>query len=463
MIRLQETYASSVVTRSKLSWRGSHVFGHRNLSLKMPSPSIFKQHQGEYCIEPEPLIQPEHKPKATLNGIKLTVYHMYKRELAREANGNFQKSKAEELWTFLLVLTFAVLVGSVVYNADSLKYFLDQWKELGLITFAFPIAIFIILKLSLVLRWVLYWLVVATCVLFILNSFGSNREVAFWVFIGFVVIEIVTIVVYMISRLVYPRFMAYLAKKDPVQFWGIKPIPNREGYFTRKGFLREKRFSYVGEVNALNQPHGYGNWTSEWVMGEILSGFWKNGIPVGPFKAQEYRTGYSFSNLRIGVAATDFGGFKNSTFKRTDRVLYGVTSVECSTSGKFFNDLPRAILIADPFTTMNVMKVPTMLESLLHIDDHESVENPKSKRIVMTFDPIKGISIDGFIPKTRNSKFGFTVQCVGDCSNQETMKLKTLDIDGWQKSVEKEVLLYVPGFNCTLEDACETLGQSKKN
>ena len=430
----------------------------------MPA-TVVKPDDESYCIEPETSMTDVLQHKATLTGIKQTVYHMYKRELAREVNGNFQKSQAEQMWTFLLVLTFAVLVGSVVYNADSLKYFLDQWKELGLITFAFPIAIFIILKLSLVLRWVLYWLVLATCILFILNSFADNRDVAFWVFIGFVVIEIITIVAYMFSRLLYPQFMAYWAKNDPIQFWGIRPIPNREGSFTRKGFWREKRFSYLGEVNALNQPDGYGNWTSEWPMGELLSGFWKNGVPVGPFKAQEYRTGYSFSNLRIGVTATDLGGFRKSTFKRSKKILYGVASVECSTSGKFFNDLPRANLLVDPYAELSVVTPATMLENIVHIDDHETScqtkINFKARRIVMTFDPIKGVSIDGYIPKSRSAKYGFSVQCIGDYVRQENPKLKHLEIEGWQKSVEKEVLLYVPGFNCTLEDACETLGQSK--
>ena len=122
-----------------------------------------------------------------------------------------------------------------------------------------------------------------------------------------VVTKTVTFIVYLYTRIIYPKLVFQinevmsLSQKDPNKFWNIEH--RSEEYFDCRRlsiFKSRSRFSYKGQVDENKQPHGFGSWTSEWETGEVLSGLWDHGKPIGPFKSREYRTGYSFSNVRIG-------------------------------------------------------------------------------------------------------------------------------------------------------------------
>jgi esterase/lipase superfamily enzyme len=407
------------------------------------------------------VFSPEMSTRVTKEGLAKTVFHMATREVRRESSGNFKKSQVEELWTLLLILTFAMLVGAVAYGANGIQYFLDTWQELGLITFAFPIAIFVTLKLSLVLRWVFYWLVVATLILFLVNSFELPKdyaaEVGKYVFFGFAIVEGLTVIVYLWIKLLLPYLLInFLLKKDALRWWGVEEH-TKIGHFKRKYWWGSyRRFSYIGETNESCQPHGVGAWTSEWQMGEILTGKWENGIPVGPFRSQEYLTGYSFSNLRIGFVATDAAGFQGMSFNVTNGLCYGVASVECSISGKFFNDLPHAKMIIDPYMGNVTYRLRDTLNSLIHYDELNVGDAPKRERITVLYDPIKGFSVEGFRRLQGRTSNNIQISCE---TGAKASLRNQVSIDGWVRSNDKEVLLYIPGFNCTMEEACETLGQ----
>jgi esterase/lipase superfamily enzyme len=398
---------------------------------------------------------------------------MYKRELRRDSNGHYKRSSSEQLWTLLIIITFLSLVGAVVYGSNSLQYYMEKWKEFTLITFLFPVIVYIILKVSILMKWILYWIIVATGILFLLDTtdlFKNNPLVAQYVFGGFVLIELITFFTYIWIQQIYPNLVLYFALGNPKQFWDIQSL-SRPGFYTCKsgwGFKRRKTFYFEGDVDSLGRPDGVGKFIGEWSNSEILSGFFSDGYPMAPFKSREYRTGYTFAAVRIGFVATDAAGFKHSSFSRLERKKYGVAGVECSTSGRFFSDLPHAELILDPYKTD--LSLQECLDGIVHFQD---LFGPKkqTERVVVELTR-NGIQIPGYRLVSTDPLARKRVQIHTNRRNGSTMTLTnregemppneelSLEIDGWvHEDRPTEVLLYIPGFNASMESAMETLGQ----
>ncbi|KAK1939549.1 hypothetical protein X943_000948 [Babesia divergens] len=59
-------------------------------------------------------------------------------------------------------------------------------------------------------------------------------------------------------------------------------------------------YQYVGQLNKHLKPHGYGAWQSNSPNGEVLIGYWENGLPIGTFTTRESKTAASFSNVLMG-------------------------------------------------------------------------------------------------------------------------------------------------------------------
>ncbi|KAJ3309305.1 hypothetical protein HDV04_006247 [Boothiomyces sp. JEL0838] len=385
----------------------------------------------------------------------VTMRHMFKRELRRVSNGHYKKSAQEELWTFFLVLTFAALIGFAFWGSNSVSYYIANWTSFGLLTFSFPVIIYVILKLSLLMRWFVYWIIVATGILLFVDS-DHRVEWSKWMFVGFICVEAITIFVYIYIRSVYPKLVLILSQRYH-NFWDIQPHIKQDQYTRRALFVWGKRykFSYTGSMNEQNLPHGYGKWTSEWRLGESLSGYWENGIPIGPFDSREYRTGYAFSNVRIGFATSCAGPFTVTSFKRAPELLFGVGCVECSVSGRFFSDLPKARVILDPFKDRNY-DVDTVVKEIIHPDDFPESKTASAKRNTLIIDNTdQGLYLRGYVPendaayekvvieRTENEDFDYSWQ-----------------IKGWKLSPKpKEAIVFVPGFNCSMEAAFRLFGQ----
>jgi hypothetical protein len=266
-----------------------------------------------------------------------SVSHMFKRQLSRMSNGHYKKSWVEELWTLAAILLFLSFAGLVIWGSYGWVYYLQNWTKITFMTFLFPFIAYVFLKLSLVMRWCLYWILVATAILFVLNTTNSLADTYFgaWVFAGFLTMELMTILVYLWTRLLFPGLIYKLAAYNPYTFWDIRSL-SKEGSFTCRTFFRyrkRKKFSYVGQVNAEKRPHGFGKWTSEWKHGEVLTGYWEDGIPIGPFKSREYSSCFGFSNVRVAFCSTDSGKFNETTTRRSEVFKFGCVGVECSSSG----------------------------------------------------------------------------------------------------------------------------------
>ncbi|KAF9577204.1 hypothetical protein BGW38_007745, partial [Lunasporangiospora selenospora] len=88
-------------------------------------------------------------------------------------------------------------------------------------------------------------------------------------------------------------------------------------------------------------------------------GIWDHGLPVGPFKSQEYGTGNAFSNIRIGYCKNSLDkndSTKFNTARDPKGISYGAASVECSVSGKFFHHLPHVRVLGDPTLRSELMQ-----------------------------------------------------------------------------------------------------------
>eukprot|EP00917_Polyrhabdina_sp_WS-2016_P032680 GHVP01069667.1.p1 GENE.GHVP01069667.1~~GHVP01069667.1.p1 ORF type:complete len:1074 (+),score=177.91 GHVP01069667.1:28-3249(+) len=76
---------------------------------------------------------------------------------------------------------------------------------------------------------------------------------------------------------------------------------------------------YLGQVDEFGRPSGFGRWCEERDDGEILTGFWDEGIPKGPFESHLYNP-----CQRLGFSERIFGTGKpkptNATNRRSTRM-----------------------------------------------------------------------------------------------------------------------------------------------
>ncbi|KAG0331846.1 hypothetical protein BG004_001483 [Podila humilis] len=262
-----------------------------------------------------------------------------------------------------------------------------SWVELLLIVALVLLMVYVVVKVSMVVRWCFYWLVLATLVLFAMNH-GSlfkqltatppaDRKVpvgAKVVLIVLALLEGMTLGLVLLKRIAYPRIVLRASWLNSVWWWRIReaPLPMslthnyKSIVFSYLSWdpdeyrLSRSTVTYVGEFDKEGQPHGLGEWTDHTFTGEAIQGIWEHGIPIGPFKSQEYGTGNAFSSIRIGFCKNSMDKDDSTAFRAARDAKgpsYGAAAVECSVSGK------RACMsfIAD------IIKTPKFFHHLPHV------------------------------------------------------------------------------------------------
>lgn len=392
------------------------------------------------------------------------------------------------MWTLLIVMTFAGTTGTVLYGSNSLAWYASHWKELTLATILFPFLLYVMLRISLIMKWCLYWLYCITAVFVVLDMFHQSTDlatVARILLYLFISLEACTVIVYLIFRYVYPIIVLSHTVLRPDLFWNIVPVAGKSNYYYFSNyfdplyyFIGARRFSYIGAVNSKGQPHGFGRWTAEWGSGEILSGVWENGIAIGPFRSREYRTGYSFANVRIGYVETGIKRFRKTNTTAAKKLRYGVASTECSMSGKFFTDLPNVGIILDAFDNDSVKPPLSQAECLnncceliTHYSDVSASGKLCKSSATLTINVSDcGLVIPGYTPLTEDDRhhatFRIQQRVVGTTSGiisnrrLEGKSGNVLDIAGWKVTDSQKIaLIFIPGFNCSIEAGMKLLGQ----
>lgn len=64
-------------------------------------------------------------------------------------------------------------------------------------------------------------------------------------------------------------------------------IPLLNTFVTARYFTRRAICTFSGDLDERGRPHGFGSWRDTQGKGETLKGFWRHGVPVGPFVASE--------------------------------------------------------------------------------------------------------------------------------------------------------------------------------
>lgn len=196
--------------------------------------------------------------------------------------------------------------------------------------YAYMIRYLLCKQIVLVIRWLIYWIIVAELATFAFTgqiesivwlgtkASESDKEKQHIILTVLLVAEFLTILFHVVTHYVYPWVVRkrYLNAK---RWWNIvasKRHPSLTYRSIARFYKRNRvKVSYCGGLDALGQPHGFGIWSDSSFHGEQLRGQWEHGIPVGPFQSQERGSGYCFVNLRIAFC-------HNRAEARNDEVLY---------------------------------------------------------------------------------------------------------------------------------------------
>ncbi|KAK3808198.1 MAG: hypothetical protein JOS17DRAFT_780597 [Linnemannia elongata] len=419
---------------------------------------------------------------------------------------------------------FMTLVG---IGAQKLEL-ATSWPELGLIVILLLVMIYIVVKVSIIIRWCFYWLVLATLVLFAINRgqlFDRNGTTnipddksnlhAKIVVIVLAFLEGATLSVVFFLRVAYPRIVLRATWLNSRRWWRIKetPLPLSKSVNYRTIMfsyvswdpdeyrLSRSSVSYVGEFDDQGRPHGLGEWTDHTFTGEALQGIWEHGVPIGPFKSQEYGTGNAFCNIRIGFCKNSIDKNDSTAFKAArdpNGPSYGAAAVECSVSGiigdgvlrteleqKAKDDLEApTISLSYPLSFLStfaesLQSRPSIRGSFHGTSSPRSA--PLSKSIVVRYTD-RGIFIPGYIMSRRRTNvnevsirricpphLGLEGEHLGHGDvhysapgNSKTVPLPTLLLPSRQVTASRagyEALIFVHGYNCALTYGIGRLGQ----
>jgi hypothetical protein len=166
--------------------------------------------------------------------------------------------------------------------------------------------VYTLTRVMVVVRWALYFMLLAEALFYFLegkaNIFATPSKVP-WLQWGLIVVEALTFIIYFTVHYVYPRVLRSQFFRNAIgaRFWfGVKPILSGPETSTLGRVLSLSYFNgprlytprstctFRGAVDEFGLPHGVGRWMDDGKHGEILSGVWHHGQPVGPFRSREF-------------------------------------------------------------------------------------------------------------------------------------------------------------------------------
>ncbi|KAL3906635.1 MAG: hypothetical protein SGILL_009190 [Bacillariaceae sp.] len=374
----------------------------------------------------------------------------------------------------------------------------------------------------------LYWMLIYLPFLAIVADFVFYREeedsgaLVPVIAILLIISEVLAIFIFFSVYWLYPHVLnsAWFRKSSRVSyFYGVKVVADWTMIYTRRksryGLGKRHTCKYSGEVNENGEPHGLGRWFDDASDGEILTGSWRNGIPIAPFLSRVYGNGDAFRSVRLGYIKASDDDFESTKWWPTDQMpmKVGMASCECSVSGSFYNDMPNAQNIFEPYSYDPATSIQELLDNLPLLKEEERViqhleirsDDPRGVQVKnhvcvstgMPFQNVDEVKVEVKIGERRHSREskirefmpispdfgtgrimireeGSTVVENEDEKQKEddekvAMDLEagktevnqelTLRVEGWAPVMQKDVLVFVPGFNCSLKNALNNFGQ----
>ncbi|KAG7357072.1 alpha/beta fold family hydrolase [Nitzschia inconspicua] len=465
------------------------------------------------------------------------------RKLDRALTGTKSRNTSYEFMALAVMLVLIYSAGSLSQESFNTETFVSlSFNQVILIGVWLFVANLVtsVFKESKFIE-LLYWMVVYLPLLSIVADFvffRGDRPIPI-ITILLVVAEVTAVTLFLCIYYVYPSVIssAWFRRNGRVSFFfGVRSVSNWTMTYKRKkgrcGFGSRQTCKYSGETNEQGEPHGFGRWFDDAFDGEVLTGSWRNGIPVAPFVSRKYGNGDAFRAVRVAYVKASDDVFDGAKWWPTNELpmQIGMASVECSVSGSFYNELPRAENMFEPRPYEITTSIQELLSDLPHIHEQASLQtlyirsdDPRgvqvenhvyaaNGRTVQEVDEIrikvkKGRSlhsresiIQEFMPispcfgeekimvrhdkstedsdgdddnwnveravqsyQKGSSAVDVENQNSVDSHDQAGIKTKVanfiLEVNGWIPSNSKDVLVFVPGFNCSLKEALENFGQ----
>lgn len=256
--------------------------------------------------------------------------------------------------------------------------------------------------------------------------------------------------------ILYPYLLRALSRcraSAPPQVHIDEESQEKNRYEIRQNVCCSPTYICVYEGLLVNgKPDGVGTWVDSSYHGEYLTGYFKNGIPIGPFESIESETRSILVNLRI-IFATNCSGRLWLTRKP---LQYGVASIEACISGSFYKNYPLVRMLSEPKVCScedRCTCIKDMIKRKLykHIDDDKKVQT-----ISISIDKqTKSLNIPGHRPvKKRNREVKVRLKK----SNIDSQFSLTLD-KGWVTRGSNEGVLFIHGIYHSLDDSLKRFGQ----
>ncbi len=352
-----------------------------------------------------------HRPAAPSPQQEQVFLNMKHRQLERDLRGHQKKSTSKHLIALFILLLLIFGVGATYFSGSQFTttLTLKTW-QIATVWFWFLISVGILNAFSesgyfpAVVWMLVYWpLVAIVCgLIFYGNANFASTVTDTWILAAFITAEVVTFLVTIGVHWLYPKIICseWFRERIGARFWKVQVVTDwtmtyNSGYRRRRHTCR-----YQGEFNEQGLPHGMGKWTDDAYGGEILTGKWKDGVPVAPFVSRQYGTGDAFRCVPIAYFAASDDSFAENKLVPTNEqpARCGVANVECSVQGAFLKNLPNATQeLYGPHTVVDGQEGELLAECFSHMPSIHT-ERAHTSLEIRASDP-RGIEVLGHVYK----------------------------------------------------------------
>lgn len=443
-----------------------------NQRLLSQSGSISKSDSGLYLSAEDSIQYP-----AGLC-IETTFREMMYRKVQRKFFGEMLEDESAwtVFWVLMVIPWFSVYLYNFFHGEVSLTVD-NAIRFLG----AFFLVLVILSSATGLMRWILYW-PIGAYVLWVYYPAFITSDIAAIIIV--VCLEFVTVGGYYIRKLVYPLLIRRVF--TPQCWWGFRLSKRKINSFSYHAAMDTKcrrypcsrcKVSYTGEVHPITRvPHGFGKWLDDEFFGECLQGWWRDGLPVGPFVSRMTGTSSVFLCTRIAFVtnSTDEWHTRALVPMLTEHLGYGVASVECNVSGTFLHNMPHVL---SPFTLERrectcgekcqcVRKCTEALERE-NLKDITAAATTAPSPTTAASTHLFAVSHDGgnsfdvphfqvTVPHEHQECNIRLRRVAGDSNTLELAIPNALQVHHEQP---RTALVLIPGYNCPLSDALKRLAQ----
>jgi len=385
--------------------------------------------------------------------LEFTYWLMKKRQWSRIQRGTFTNEKRgfSILWFLFFIVAFGVYLFLQIYHFRRTNGYILEFILMGVVSFILGITA---PRFAWIVRIILLEGYSILYLFFIFNLYYEKQY-----YIPLVSLGSGILVFSIICFFVYPYLMRCMfsitggitlnVDKD---HW-VKGESNRFTIKQKSLFHKPTTCIYEGPL-LDGRPHGIGTWMDTSFQGELLTGIWEYGIPLGPFESIENDTRSLLVNLRI-IYGTNGGG--KSWLDRIP-LNTGVASIECCVSGNFMKGYPKVSMIQGPdlcrCSQNNCICIKNVLEkkAYRHIDDDKQLTS-----VVVSLDRrLDTLAISGYKTLHNNKNKKVTIE-MGKDSIKNTPKL--IVDSNWISSESNEGILFIHGYDHDLKDALKRFAQ----